>query len=94
MLEGWKTAYIVLVYKKGSKEDLGTYRLVSFNISDYKNLQKVTEKLYKHLDNNKIPYESQYLFKIKILIYSNFKEKDKISFTNIFIIRLLPYQCK
>src|SRR6201990_563100 len=62
-IEDWKTAYVVPIFKKGSKEDLGNYRPVSLTSLVVKILEKLLKShIEKHLDN-KILYNSQHGFR-------------------------------
>ncbi|KAL7631154.1 UNVERIFIED_CONTAM: hypothetical protein RMT77_018543 [Armadillidium vulgare] len=62
--EDWKTAYVVPIFKKGSKEDLGNYRPVSLTSLVVKILEKLLKShIEKHLDDNKILYNSQHGFR-------------------------------
>lgn len=49
----WKTSHIILIYKKGPKEDVGNYRPISLMSNVYKIFSKVIlERISKKLDEN------------------------------------------
>src|SRR5678815_2149682 len=56
--EDWKIAYVVPIYKKGSKEDLGNYRPVSLTSLVVKVLEKLLKgHIEKYLEDNKVLYD-------------------------------------
>ena len=62
--DDWKTAYVVPIFKKGSKGDLGNYRPVSLTSLVVKILEKLLKgHIEKHLDDKKILYDSQHGFR-------------------------------
>lgn len=62
--EEWKMAYVVPIYKKGSKGDLDNYRPVSLTSLVVKVLEKLLKgRIEKHLEDNKILKDSQHGFR-------------------------------
>src|SRR5678815_4966474 len=57
--DDWKMAYVVPIYKKGSKEDLGNYRPCLLTSLVVKVLEKLMKgHIEKYLEDNKVLYLS------------------------------------
>ena len=61
--ENWRIANVVPLFKKGSRDNLGNYRLVSLTSVVGKLLEKILRnRIYAHLEENGPVSESQHCF--------------------------------